>query len=67
MKKEIETKLLEANANEKYLYNRVTELEKKNQKLEKKVKKSKRNKKDLKQKVVNLREKKGFPMLSPAT
>ena len=44
VKKEIEGKLSEANANEKYLYSRVTELEKRNQKLEKKVNKLKRKK-----------------------
>ena len=57
VKKEIETKLLEANANEKYLYSRVTELEKRNQKLEQKVKKLKRKKKELKQEVSMLRTK----------
>ena len=57
VKKEIETKLLEANANEKYLYSRVTELEKRNQKLEQKVKKLKRKKKELKQEVAKLRGK----------
>ena len=57
VKKEIEGKLSEANANEKYLYNRVMELEKRNQKLEKKVKKLKIKKKELKQEVAKLREK----------
>ena len=57
VKKEIETKLLEANATEKYLYSRVTELEKRNQKLEKKVKKLKRKKRELKQEVAKLRGK----------
>ena len=38
-------KLSEANANEKYLYGRVMELEKRSQKLEKKVKKLKKKKK----------------------
>ena len=55
VKKEIEGKLSEANANEKYLYNRVTELEKRNQKLEKKVNKLKRKKKELKLEVAKLR------------
>ena len=50
-----EGKLSEANANEKYLYNRVMELEKRNQKLEKKVKKLKKNKKGLKEEVTKLR------------
>ena len=44
VKKEIKGKLSEANANENYFYSRVTEPEKKNQKLEKKVKKLKRKK-----------------------
>ena len=57
VKKEIEAKLLEANANEKYLYSKVTELEKRNQKLEKKVKKLKRKKRELKQEVAKLRGK----------
>ena len=56
VKKEIEGKLSEANANEKYLYSRVMELEKKNKKLEKKVNKLKRKKKELKQEVSKLRE-----------
>ena len=55
VKEEIKAKLSEANANEKYLYNRVTELEKRNQKLEKKVKKLKGKKKELKQEVAKLR------------
>ena len=42
VKREVEGKLYEANENEKYLYNRVMELEKRNQKLEKKVKKLKK-------------------------
>ena len=37
VKEEIVGKLSEANANEKYLYSRVMELEKRNQRLEKKV------------------------------
>ena len=53
VKKEIEGKLSEANANEKYLYSRVMGLEKKNKKLEKKLK---RKKKELKQEVSKLRE-----------
>ena len=57
VKKEIEGKLSEANANEKYLYNRVMELEKRNQKLEKKVKKLKRKKMELKHEVAKLRAK----------
>ena len=57
VKKEIEERLSEANANEKYLYNRVTELERRNQRLEKKVAKLKRKKKELKQEVAKLREK----------
>ena len=50
-----EGKLSEANANEKYLYNRVVELEKRNQKMEKKVKKLKKKKKELKEEVAKLR------------
>ena len=46
--------LSEASANEKYLYRRVLELEKRNQKLEKKVKKLKRKKKELKEEVAKL-------------
>ena len=42
VKREFEGKLSEANVNEKYLYSRVTELEKRNQKLEKKVNKLKK-------------------------
>ena len=57
VKKEIEGRLSEANANEKYLYSRVTVLEKRNQKLEKKVEKLKRKKKELKQEVTKLRGK----------
>ena len=57
VKKEIEGRLSEANANEKYLYSRVMELEKRNQKLEKRVKKLKRKKKELKQEVAKLRGK----------
>ena len=48
-------KLSEANANEKYLYGRVMELEKRSQKLEKKVKKLKKRKKELKEEVAKLR------------
>ena len=48
-------KLSEANANEKYLYSRVMELETRNQKLEKKVKKLKKRKKELKEEVAKLR------------
>ena len=55
VKKEIVGKLSEANANEKYLYSRVMELEKRNQKLEKRVNKMKRKKKELKQEVAKLR------------
>ena len=44
VKNEIEGKLSEANANEKYLYSRVMVLEKRNQKLEKNVNKLKRKK-----------------------
>ena len=51
----LEGKLSEANANEKYLYSRVMELETKNQKLEKKVKKLKKRKKKLKEEVAKLR------------
>ena len=50
-----EGKLSEANANEKYLYSRVMELETRNQKLEKKVKKLKKRKKKLKEEVAKLR------------
>ena len=57
VKKEIEGRLSEANANEKYLYSRVMELEKRNQKLEKKVNKLRRKRKELKQEVKRLREK----------
>ena len=57
VKKEIEGKLSEANANENYFYNRVMELEKRNQRLEKKVNKLKRKKKELKQEVTKLRAK----------
>ena len=57
VKKEIEGRLSEANANEKYLYSRVMELEKRNQKLEKRVSKLKRKKKELKQEVAKLRGK----------
>ena len=57
VKNEIEGKLLEANANEKYLYSRVIELEKRNQKLEKKVNKLKRKKKELMQEVLKRRGK----------
>ena len=51
----LEGKLSEANANEKYLYSRVVELETRNQKLEKKVKKLKKKKKELKEEVATLR------------
>ena len=51
----LEGKLSEANANEKYLYSRVMELETRNQKLEKKVKKLKKRKKELKEEVAKLR------------
>ena len=50
-----EGKLSEANANEKYLYNRVMELENRNRKLEKKVKKLKKKRKELKEEVAKLR------------
>ena len=49
VKREVEGKLSEANENEKYLYSRVMELEKRNQLLEKKVKKLKKKKKELKE------------------
>jgi len=55
VKREFEGKLSEATANEKYLYNRVMQLEKRNQKLEKRVKKLKKRKKELKEVVVKLR------------
>ena len=55
VKRESEGKLSEANANEKYLYSRVLELEKRNQKLEKKMKKLKKLKKELKEEVAKLR------------
>ena len=42
VKRELEGKLSEASANEKYLYSRVLELEKRNHKLEKKVKRLKK-------------------------
>ena len=54
VKKEIEVKLSEANANEKFLYKRVMELETRNQQLEKRVKKLKRKKKELRQAEVNI-------------
>ena len=57
VKKEMEGRLSEANANERFLYNRVMELEKRNQKLEKNVKKLRRKKKELKQEVAKLRAK----------
>ena len=57
VKKEIEGKLSEANANEKYLYSRVMKLEKRNQRLEKKMNKLKRKKKELKKEVLKLRAK----------
>ena len=55
VKRESEGKLFEASANEKYLYSRVLELEKRNEKLEKKVKKLKKKKKELKEEVAELR------------
>ena len=55
VKRESEGKLFEASANEKYLYSRVLELEKRNEKLEKKVKKLKKKKKELKEEVAKLR------------
>jgi len=55
VKREFEGKLCEATANETYLYNRVMDLEKRNQKLEKRVKKLKKRKKELKEEVVKLR------------
>ena len=55
VKRELEGKLSEASANEKYLYSRVLELEKRNKKLEKKVKKLKKRKKELKVDVAKLR------------
>ena len=55
VKRESEGKLAEASANEKFLYSRVLELEKRNQKLEKKVKKLKKKKKELKEEVAKLR------------
>ena len=55
VKRKSEGKLSEASAKEKYLYNRVLELEKRNQKLEKKVKKLKKKKKELKEEVAKLR------------
>ena len=57
VKKEIVGKLLEANTNEQYLYIKVMELEKRNQRLEKRVKKLKRKKRELKQEVSKLRAK----------
>ena len=57
VKRESEGKLSEASVNEKYLYSRVLELEKRNQKLEKKVKKLKKKKKELKEEVAKLRGK----------
>jgi len=57
VKREVEAKLSEANENEKYLYSRVMELEKRNQKLEKKVKQLKKKKKELKEEVTKLRRK----------
>ena len=55
VKRESEGKLSEGSANEKYLYSRVLELEKRNQKLEKKVKRLKKKKKELKEEVAKLR------------
>ena len=57
VKKEIVGQLLEANNNEKYLYNRVMELEKRNQRLEKKVEKLKRKKREMKKELSKLRAK----------
>ena len=57
VKKEIVGQLLEANNNEKYLYNRVMELEKRNQKLEKKVEKLKGKKREMKKELSKLRAK----------
>ena len=55
VEREYEGELSEATANEKFLYSRVLELEKRNQKLEKKVKKLKKKKKELKEEVAKLR------------
>ena len=55
VKRESEGKLAEASANEQFLYSRVLELEKRNQKLEKKVKKLKKKKKELKVELAQLR------------
>jgi len=55
MKREFEGKLCEATANEKYLHNRVMDLEKRNQKLERRLKKLKKRKKELKEEVVQLK------------
>ena len=55
VKRESEGKLSKASANEKYLYSRVLELEKRNQKFEKKVMKLKEKKKELKEEVAKLR------------
>ena len=55
VKMESEGKLSKASANEKYLYSRVLELEKRNKKLEKKVKKLKKKKKELKMEVAKWR------------
>ena len=55
VKRKSEGKLSEASAKEKYLYNRVLELEKRNKKLEKKVEKLKKKKKELKEEVAKLR------------
>ena len=55
VKGESEAKLSEASANEKFLYSRVLELEKRNQKLKKKVKKLKKLKKKKKEQVLKLR------------
>ena len=48
---------MEANNNEKYLYSRVMELEKRNQRLEKKVEKLKRKKREMKKELSKLRAK----------
>jgi len=57
VKREVEGKLSKAYENEKYLYSRVMELEKRNQKLETKVRKLKKKKKELKEEVIKLRRK----------
>ena len=55
VEREYEGELSEATANEKFLYSRVLELEKRNQKFKKKVKKLKKKKKELKEQVLKLR------------